>query len=503
MVKKFKISKEVSKEPALIIYDQLMLTPGIWNGVKFSKDQIIFGIQNTDWTNPENYALIDRHTNGNELPLANSWQGYFENIQYKTIDDGVEKEGMYGDLNIYDISLASKIFSKKSPLAVSIDASYSRSTYGAQKMSFSNTALVYRPGCLDAYIQLESNGDNNKIRLICEEDISITNDKEIQSIKLNFELETDKIVQVYSKENDLMFEGSVLSFNKSEDIIMVSIMNEHDIIQEFSMNDFLFFPIMPRMIIEETDQSEDNSEEIMVEPLEKKDNINIIRKEDINLKMNDIKNIESLDARISLIEDLLEKNKIKLSEEVESKDEEVSEKESEEKSEEEVKEVEESKEEKTEEVESETKEESEKVVEEVEEKTEEVELESEEESKEEKVESKEESEEKSETKVEEVSKEEVKEEAKESEEKVQAESIEKLTSEISELKAKLAEKEEVKEEVKLESKEKKVAESKTVVQLESKEESEEKSEEESEKPKEKVQLSKMDQLIARLNNRTI
>ena len=28
------------------------------------------------------------------------------------------------------------------------------------------------------------------------------------------ELEADKIVQVYNKENELMFEGSVLSFNK-------------------------------------------------------------------------------------------------------------------------------------------------------------------------------------------------------------------------------------------------------------------------------------------------
>lgn len=450
MVKKFKVSKTVSTEPSLIIYDQLMLTPGLWNGVKFTSDQIKLGIEQTDWSNPENFALIDSHPKNGQIPNSLSWQGYFDKISYKSLEDGVSKEGMYGDLYIYDPVLASKLLSKKSPLAVSIDASYRPTQYGASSLSFTNTALVYRPGCKDAYIQLEDQGENAKMRIICQEDVSLSEvEDEISSVKLNYELTQDKIVAVYDKEDKYVFEGSVLTFNKDEEgNIMVSIMNPNDEIKEFLINEFMFIPIMP---------SED--EEIMEEAQEQQEvelesDFHISKKEDNEIEKMNSNNIESLEARISLIEEKL--GLISLSEETEDVAEEEAVKE-----ESEVKESEELVEEIKEEV---IPEETKETIEEPE------------------VVAKSESTEVVETEVE------VSEESDEVE-NTELEEVTTLKAKVAELEAKLAEKNAPVEEVKLESKdERKVAQSKTVVQLESTE---------VEEPK--VQLSKFEAAIARLN----
>ena len=522
MTKKFKVSKDVSQEPSLVIFDQIMLTPGIWNGIKMTKDQIEFGIANTDWTNPENFALIDYHPQQGEVPRSTSWQGYFENIKYQTLEDGVEKEGMYGDLYIYDTILASKILSKKSPLAVSIDATYSPSKFGASQLSFTHTAVVYRPGCSDAYIQLQAKGDTHKVRVICEEDVSVKESKEdIKSVQLNFDLETDKLVQVFSKENELLFEGSVLSFRKEDDNTFVSIINESDEIKEFSVNDFLFFPIMPRPTMlkkGDTDYEEDKKmrddgegyeyngahrhddnnplgdhthqrleerinrleniiillEEVGLKKVASKkeelqlSNINTVIREDKKSKMNS-KDIESLDARISLIEKNFEQLNAKLSENTEETEEAKPEEES----------TSSESTESTEEVKEEGKLESSETKEESTESKEEVVSEKP------KVEKQEVTEESSES-TEEVDEKPI------VQEKVQEEAIEQLKSEVSKIRTELSKINEAKEEVQLKD-EKKVAQSKTAVQLEGEEP----------KTEEKVQLSKMESVLARLNQKNV
>lgn len=291
MGKKVKISDSVSKEPALVIYDQLMLTPGIWNGIKFSRNEIKSGIENTDWTNPENFALINYHpkqlSNGrSEIPLSTSWEGYFDKISYKTLDDGVDKEGMYGDLYIYDPILASKLISGKSPLAVSIDANYSPSPYGASRLGFTNTALVYRPGCKDAYIQLEDNQDNHTMRIICEEDIclNVKEEGEITSSssagselgckgnqkivpikkkkKLEYELSPDQVVQVYNG-TEKVFEGSVLSFEEMDGTVYVSIITPTEEISKFPIDGSHFFlPIIPPIEESHTEEQFEEKEQL-------------------------------------------------------------------------------------------------------------------------------------------------------------------------------------------------------------------------------------------------
>jgi len=169
MAKEVYINPKISTEPDLILKEQTMLTPGIWNGIKFDKEEIIKGIQNTDWENPENSSLINYHPGKGEIPKSYSWLGHIENVRYLTLEDGVDLEGMYGDVYFYDLDIARKIASKKAHLALSIDASYTPTPYGATNLEFTHTALVYRPGCKDAYIQLEDNGEKAKARFTTDE----------------------------------------------------------------------------------------------------------------------------------------------------------------------------------------------------------------------------------------------------------------------------------------------------------------------------------------------
>lgn len=493
MVKKYKVSKEVSKEPALIIYDQLMLTPGLWNGLKFTSDQIKLGIASTDWTNPENFALIDYHPEKGKLPSSSSWQGYFDKIAYKTLEEGVDKEGMYGDLYIYDTTIASKLLSRKSPLAVSIDAYYTPSPYGAGNLIFTNTALVYRPGCKDAYIQLSDDGGQSRTRIVCQDDIVIEDVKEevkeeniedIKSINLSYDLGLNRLVEVFNSDFVKVFEGSVLTFNRDKDgKTMVSVMSINNQIGEFSVNDFFFFPIMTPRETESEDEEYETKQEIVTKDIEEVKLEEVEENSDIEIKGDDkfdkmnSNNIESLEARLSLIESKLEITLEETKEEVA-----------------EVKPEETETEVKEEVIEEEVKEDEVKEVEVVEEATEEV------------VEVKEieapivELEEAvtEDAKVdEEVIEEVVEVKPEETEEVIEEtaleETMESLKSKIVELEAKLAENNAVVEEVHLEDDtEKEVAESQTAVQLEG-------TEDEVEEVKPSVKLSACDEAKARLN----
>lgn len=186
MVKEFIIDRSISKEPSLIIKEQIMLTPGTWNGIPFTSESIEEGILGTDWTVPENSSLIKRHPTDENIAQSEDWLGYISNIRYLRLVDGVAKDGMYGDVYLYDTDLAKKIAYGKANLALSIDADYVMGEMGAENLRFTNTAMVYKPGCSDAKVQLSDNGGKNKV--------TFTSDK----IKIQLE---DEITDESSKGN--------------------------------------------------------------------------------------------------------------------------------------------------------------------------------------------------------------------------------------------------------------------------------------------------------------
>ncbi|MFW6002336.1 MAG: hypothetical protein ACOCQD_03265, partial [archaeon] len=80
MGKKFIVRPDVPKEPALIIKNQLLLSPGKWKGQNISKESIINGMKNTNWNDGKSNSVIYGHrTNSKNVyygdPSPDMWVG--------------------------------------------------------------------------------------------------------------------------------------------------------------------------------------------------------------------------------------------------------------------------------------------------------------------------------------------------------------------------------------------------------------------------------------------
>ncbi len=208
MVKTYKIGTHISKEPDLILEQQLLLSPGLWKGVNFTSEEIIKGINRTNWNDPEVSAILKNHPQKGALPSADDWIGKLTNIKYLTLDDGVEIEGMYGDAEFYDPILAKKIVYGKAKLGLSIDSPFRHSNYGATDLSFHRTATVYRPGCKDAYIQLSDDENNLQMRFVSNElkiqlSDEITNDSSKGNEGEDISNQPTKTVNLSDEESNL------------------------------------------------------------------------------------------------------------------------------------------------------------------------------------------------------------------------------------------------------------------------------------------------------------
>lgn len=143
------LNEEVENFKPYIIKDVLLLSPGIWNGKKFSQESISNGYYKTDWSNKENYALIYSHDE-----RAENWVG--NAINRRLTEDGK----LYGDLELYDKTLAIKLGKGKAKLGISAKIYGELSDEGDFDIArFNNFSVVYNPACTEAFINLsEGNG---------------------------------------------------------------------------------------------------------------------------------------------------------------------------------------------------------------------------------------------------------------------------------------------------------------------------------------------------------
>ena len=138
----------------LVIKDRVLLSPGVWNGLTFTAEEIKKGFDTTDWTKKENYALIYDHDE-----RAVNWLGNVVNLRY--LEDGA----LVGDLEIFDENLALKLTKGAAKLGISAKLLGMEDEEGAfVNFSFNNFSVVYEPACKNAYINLSQNKLLDKIR---------------------------------------------------------------------------------------------------------------------------------------------------------------------------------------------------------------------------------------------------------------------------------------------------------------------------------------------------
>lgn len=170
MNKQFIVRADVPKDPALIIKNQLLLSPGKWKGQNITKESILNGMKNTNWDDGKSNSIIYGHrTNTISTylgdPSPDMWIGYHSTPKYLDLSDGVSIEGMYADYNIWDMDLASKLAYGKVRAGVSEGMEYDYRT--GQIDRFVNSSVINDPACKVAFLNL-SDGEENKIMEIME-----------------------------------------------------------------------------------------------------------------------------------------------------------------------------------------------------------------------------------------------------------------------------------------------------------------------------------------------
>lgn len=157
MAKKIKVRSDVPKEPALIIENQLLLKPGVWKNIPLTAEEIKKGLlYNTDWEDKRNSSIYYGH----DPKKTENWVGLYDNRRYLTLQDGVDVEGFYGDLKIYDTNLASKLAYGGAKMAVSQGMDYAWGNNGPTDLKFNHLGIVHDPGCRDERLFL--NLDNEE-----------------------------------------------------------------------------------------------------------------------------------------------------------------------------------------------------------------------------------------------------------------------------------------------------------------------------------------------------
>jgi len=169
MNKQFIVRGDIPKEPALTIKNQLLLSPGEWKGQKLSREAILEGIKNTNWNSQEARSIIYGHRTNDEStyygdPSPDEWVGYHSEPKYLTLSDGVNYEGMYADLYIYDSDLASKLAYGNAKAGISEGMEYDY--YSGRINKFINSSVVNNPACKLAYLNLSEDSNETQVGLM-------------------------------------------------------------------------------------------------------------------------------------------------------------------------------------------------------------------------------------------------------------------------------------------------------------------------------------------------
>lgn len=137
----------------------LILSPGVWNGLDYTAQEIQSAFSNTDWEDKSNTHVYLDHQDTKDMGVAN-WAGFIRNPRI------VEGE-LRGDLEIWDESVARFLVEAKAKFGVSATlAGFEDEETGAMRnFHFESFSIVTNPACKPAWINLsqEVGVENRKV----------------------------------------------------------------------------------------------------------------------------------------------------------------------------------------------------------------------------------------------------------------------------------------------------------------------------------------------------
>jgi len=290
------LMQEFKSSGKIILRDKVLLSPGNWNGLEFTSDQISKAFIATDWTDKDNFALIYDHDE-----KASNWLGNVTNIRLLS-------DSLVGDLEIFDENLARKLTIGGAKLGISARVLGSENKEGEfENFTFNNFSVVYDPACKNAYINLSKSKAIEMIAQIRKDldiiELDITSSSsvsgsEIGNAKVNQKIKYD-IKKKKKKDEDLLDEEKeeesdshdLKGGNNLSDSKMEKEEEKTEQVEEVSKEEVVKSPEAPAVKAEVKEVVAEESEEL-------KASKNLSSKLDLVLKQ-----VEELSAKVSKLEE--------------------------------------------------------------------------------------------------------------------------------------------------------------------------------------------------------
>jgi|GEM_PF-3211651 len=193
-----------------LLKNKILMAPGLWNGKRYTANEIKKAFENTDWHNRDSFgpnAIIADHA---DKPLkVGDWFGYVKNAH-------MDGDNLMGDLELYDENIITKLVKGKATFGISprLQGEAEGEFEGAMMKNFvfENFSVVSNPACKSAYINL-----SEKEKL--EKSSSI---KSKGGIKMSEQETEDKKVEEESKDEVKEEEKEEESKLSDEEILEVT-----------------------------------------------------------------------------------------------------------------------------------------------------------------------------------------------------------------------------------------------------------------------------------------
>ena len=241
------ISKELSLDEPKLIENQLILSPGIWNGIEYTLDEIQRAFELTDWENKSSSQLYLDHKDTKDLGVSH-WAGFVKNLKMTPI-------GLFGDLELWHRDAAAWSLAKpKFGISATLAGFENTDLNRMQNFHFESFSMVTDPACKPAIINL-SNDYNMKIfNAVKELGDKI---KELSDLSNNSPSENDIIK---FKEANNMNKEEEKKEEKSEEAVKENL-SRNDLKELSDKIDKLASILERKFLSEEEEKKEEKSEE--------------------------------------------------------------------------------------------------------------------------------------------------------------------------------------------------------------------------------------------------
>ena len=203
-IQELSANKDLNKlQLPFILKDKIIMSPGRWNGWKYSKEFIQGALKDTSW-NERTESLFWEHSDKD----SRDWVGEIKNPRYKN-------GHLLGDVYILDLPLAIKLaYGAKFGISPKVDGEGNENTKEVHRGTFGNWSIVLNPAVKTTFLNSEIKTKMEEPTMTKEEIKETTNKVEIDYNALAEAV--TKVLDAREKQNAELSEKEALEAKVKE-----------------------------------------------------------------------------------------------------------------------------------------------------------------------------------------------------------------------------------------------------------------------------------------------